>query len=113
MVIGFTVHDPRLRLVSMLREREFAPEYCLYSFPPKNAKVEIEGGTTLSPSLTVFPSATLAESELWSEDVRTVLRKPRYRKQDIDRRRSKACSRTLNHAYTADDLTEFGAGHTP
>ncbi|KAI0821998.1 POP1-domain-containing protein [Trametes gibbosa] len=71
MVIGFTVHDPRL------------------SFPPKNPKVDVEVGPTLSPSLTVFPSATLAQSELWRQDTRMVLRKPRYTKKDIDQRRSK------------------------
>ncbi|KAH9847891.1 POP1-domain-containing protein [Lenzites betulinus] len=79
----------KIQSAGSIPREKFAPEYCLFSFPPKNAKVEIEGGTTLSPSLTVFPSATLAESELWSEDVRTVLRKPRYKKQDIDQRRSK------------------------
>ncbi|KAI0352614.1 POP1-domain-containing protein [Trametes cingulata] len=70
MVIGFTVHDPRL------------------SFPPKNAKVEVGGGNTLSPASTVFPSAALAESQIWEEDTRVSLRKPRYKKKDIDQRRS-------------------------
>ncbi|KAI0631997.1 POP1-domain-containing protein [Trametes polyzona] len=70
MVIGFTVHDPRL------------------SFPPKNAKVDLQGGTTLSPSATVFPSVALAKSQIWDEDTRIALRKPRYKKKDIDQRRS-------------------------
>ncbi|KAI0373884.1 POP1-domain-containing protein [Pilatotrama ljubarskyi] len=70
MVIGFTVHDPRL------------------SFPPKNAKVEADSSATLSPASTVFPSAALAESQIWDEDTRVSLRKPRYKKKDIDQRRS-------------------------
>ncbi|KAI0763628.1 POP1-domain-containing protein [Trametes elegans] len=70
MVIGFTVHDPRL------------------SFPPKNAKVCVEGGTTLSPASTVFPSAALAGSKIWDESTRVALRKPRFQKKDIDQRRS-------------------------
>ncbi|KAI8986191.1 POP1-domain-containing protein [Trametes punicea] len=70
MVVGFTVHDPRL------------------SFPPKNAKVETDGSTTLTPASTVFPSAALAESPIWDEDTRLALRKPRYKKKDIDQRRS-------------------------
>ncbi|KAI0670934.1 POP1-domain-containing protein [Trametes maxima] len=70
MIIGFTVQDPRL------------------SFPPKNAKVEVAGGTSLSPASTVFPSAELAESQLWDEDARIGLRRPRYKKKDIDQRRS-------------------------
>ncbi|KAI1793285.1 POP1-domain-containing protein [Ganoderma leucocontextum] len=70
MVIGFTVHDPRL------------------SFPPKNAKLELEGGPSLSPASTVFPSAGLAQSQIWDENVRMVLRKPKYKKKDLDQRRS-------------------------
>ncbi|TFY59286.1 hypothetical protein EVJ58_g5874 [Rhodofomes roseus] len=67
MVVGFTVHDPRL------------------SFPPKNAK--LEGGLTSSP-MTVFPSAKLAQSDIWDENVRNGLRKPKYKKKDIDERKS-------------------------
>ncbi|KAI9058196.1 POP1-domain-containing protein [Trametes sanguinea] len=70
MVVGFTVQDPRL------------------SFPPKNAKVDVAGGATLSPASTVFPSAALAESKIWDEETRMALRKPRYKKKDIDQRRS-------------------------
>ncbi|TBU44510.1 POP1-domain-containing protein [Dichomitus squalens] len=70
MVIGFTVHDPRL------------------SFPPKNVQLNIESGPSLSPASTVFPSACLAQSQIWDEDVRMVLRKPRYKKKDLDQRRS-------------------------
>ncbi|KAI0714000.1 POP1-domain-containing protein [Cerioporus squamosus] len=70
MVIGFTVHDPRL------------------SFPPKNAKLSIDGGPTLPPASQVFPSAALAQSQIWDEQTRMVLRKPRYKKKDLDERRS-------------------------
>ncbi|CAK5284226.1 unnamed protein product [Mycena citricolor] len=42
---------------------------------------------TVSPR--IIPSATLAQSELWDEARRNGLRKPRYKKQDIDERRSK------------------------
>ncbi|CDO71682.1 hypothetical protein BN946_scf184915.g26 [Trametes cinnabarina] len=70
MVIGFTVHDPRL------------------SFPPKNAKLETAEGKTLSPASTVFPSAALAESRIWDEETRLAIRKPRYKKKDIDQRRA-------------------------
>ncbi|KAI0688915.1 POP1-domain-containing protein [Earliella scabrosa] len=70
MVIGFTVHDPRL------------------SFPPRNAKLDIEQGTTLSPSSTVYPSAAIAQSQIWDEQTRMSLRKPRYKKKDLDQRRS-------------------------
>ncbi|KAI0755130.1 POP1-domain-containing protein [Daedaleopsis nitida] len=71
MVVGFTVHDPRL------------------SFPPKNAKLEIDNGTNLTPSSTVYPSANIAQSEIWDENTRMSLRKPRYKKKDLDQRRSK------------------------
>ncbi|OBZ71160.1 Ribonucleases P/MRP protein subunit pop1 [Grifola frondosa] len=72
MVIGLTVYDPRL------------------SFPPKNAKVDLDtqGQPNLSPPLSVFPSSTLAQSEIWDEDIRLGLRRPRYKKKDIDQRRS-------------------------
>ncbi|KAM5533607.1 hypothetical protein V8D89_012720 [Ganoderma adspersum] len=70
MVIGFTVHDPRL------------------SFPPKNAKLELEVGPSLSPASTVFPSAGLAQSQIWDENTRMVLRKPKFKKKDLDQRRS-------------------------
>ncbi|EIW59552.1 POP1-domain-containing protein [Trametes versicolor FP-101664 SS1] len=70
MVIGFMVHDPRL------------------SFPPKNVKVDLESSTTLSPSSTVFPSTALAQSQIWDEKTRIALRTPKYKKRDIDQRRS-------------------------
>ncbi|KAJ7780582.1 NUC188 domain-containing protein [Mycena maculata] len=66
MIIGFKVLDPRLK------------------FPPKNAK---PSPTVASPI--IIPSATLAESEIWGESTRDSLRKPRYKKKDLDERRSK------------------------
>ncbi|KAJ7044056.1 ribonucleases P/MRP protein subunit POP1-domain-containing protein [Mycena alexandri] len=66
MVIGFKVLDPRLK------------------FPPKNAKPR-----PVAASPIIFPSATLAQSDLWEESVRNSLRKPRYKKKDLDERRSK------------------------
>ncbi len=58
------------------------------SFPPKNVKVDLESSTTLSPSLTVFPSTALAQSQIWDEKIRVALRTPKYKKKDIDQRRS-------------------------
>ncbi|KAK7048302.1 ribonucleases P/MRP protein subunit POP1 [Favolaschia claudopus] len=66
MAIGFKAIDPRLK------------------FPPKNAKPH-----PVSASTRIIPSATLAESELWEESIRQTLRKPRYKKKDLDERRSK------------------------
>ncbi|KAI0917369.1 hypothetical protein AcW1_007429 [Taiwanofungus camphoratus] len=68
MVIGFTVHDPRL------------------SFPPKNTKIDYTSPE--SSPLSVFPSAALAQTEIWKDDVRNRLRKPQYKKKDIDQRKS-------------------------
>lgn len=61
------------------------------SFPPKNAKVELDAGdgVALSPASTVFPSAELAVSAIWDEDTRLALRTPRFKKKDIDERRAK------------------------
>ncbi|KAJ7645420.1 ribonucleases P/MRP protein subunit POP1-domain-containing protein [Mycena polygramma] len=66
MIVGFKVLDPRLK------------------FPPKNAKPH-----PMSASPIICPSATLAQSDLWEESTRDSLRKPRYKKKDIDERRSK------------------------
>ncbi|KAF7346225.1 Ribonucleases P/MRP protein subunit POP1 [Mycena sanguinolenta] len=66
MVIGFKALDPRLK------------------FPPKNAKPR---PTSTSPI--IIPSASLAQSDLWDESTRDGLRKPRYKKKDLDERRSK------------------------
>ncbi|KAF8158346.1 ribonucleases P/MRP protein subunit POP1-domain-containing protein [Crassisporium funariophilum] len=71
MVIGFTVQDPRL------------------NFPPKNAKPQ-PGNSSHVPSTNVtFPSSHLAISDIWDEDIRNGLSKPRFKKKDIDERRSR------------------------
>ncbi|KAG5638168.1 hypothetical protein H0H81_001464 [Sphagnurus paluster] len=69
-IIGFKVADPRLK------------------FPPKNTKAQIPTSDHI-PATTVFPSIQLAQSEIWDESVRSDLTKPRYRKKDLDDRRSK------------------------
>ncbi|KAJ7288398.1 POP1-domain-containing protein [Mycena rebaudengoi] len=66
MIIGFPVLDPRLK------------------FPPKNAKPR-----PVTASAIIRPSGTLAQSDLWEESTRDSLRKPRFKKKDIDERRSK------------------------
>ncbi|KAI0087814.1 NUC188 domain-containing protein [Irpex rosettiformis] len=73
-VIGFKVHDPRL------------------SFPPKNATVSIGNPKDSGPSVPVmgfYPTSSLASSTIWDEDIRQPLLKPKYKKKDIDERRSK------------------------
>ncbi|KAG1861722.1 ribonucleases P/MRP protein subunit POP1-domain-containing protein [Suillus subalutaceus] len=70
IVIGMKVVDPRLK------------------FPPKNAKVRTDGQHLAAPVMT-FPAAILAQSEIWDEENRSVLKKPTYKKKDLDARRSK------------------------
>ncbi|KAF7291584.1 hypothetical protein HMN09_01249500 [Mycena chlorophos] len=66
MIIGFKVLDPRLK------------------FPPKNAKPHV---TNQLPK--IVPSGALAQTELWDSSIRETLKKPRYKKKDLDERRSK------------------------
>ncbi|KAG9057294.1 hypothetical protein FS842_007652 [Serendipita sp. 407] len=68
MTIGLHVHDPRL------------------NFPPKNAQIDEQNEQQL---FVITPTPALATSQLWSEQVRTKLQKPRFTKQDLDGRRSK------------------------
>lgn len=70
IVIGMKVLDPRLK------------------FPPKNAKPRTDGQHPAIPAMT-FPAAILAQSEIWDEEKRSVLKKPTYKKKDLDTRRSK------------------------
>ncbi|KAK7681603.1 hypothetical protein QCA50_015336 [Cerrena zonata] len=73
MIIGMKVHDPRL------------------TFPPNNAKVHVDINSA-SPSLStasLFPTSILAQSEIWDETIRDPLMNPRYKKKDLDDRRSK------------------------
>ncbi|CAE6531767.1 unnamed protein product [Rhizoctonia solani] len=68
MVIGLTVHDPRL------------------SHPPANSKVD--ENYPQSESRLITPDPKLARSEIWEQSVRDKLRTPRYKKGQLDRRRS-------------------------
>lgn len=68
MIVGFKVDDPRL------------------NFPPKDAKCK---PNTSGLGSVVFPSSTLASSEIWDESIRDALAKPRYKKKELDERRSK------------------------
>ncbi|EGO23569.1 hypothetical protein SERLADRAFT_416006 [Serpula lacrymans var. lacrymans S7.9] len=72
MVVGFKVLDPRLK------------------FPPKNARPQSNesGLPTSSPDFS-FPTSILAQSQIWDEEKRNGLKKPRYKKKDLDERRSK------------------------
>ncbi|KAJ3860541.1 POP1-domain-containing protein [Lentinula novae-zelandiae] len=70
MIIGFLVNDPRLR------------------FPPKNAKVQLPVGNSVSSSIGVFPSAALAACNVWEQNIRMQLKNPRYQTKDINARRA-------------------------
>ncbi|EAU86234.2 ribonuclease P/MRP protein subunit [Coprinopsis cinerea okayama7 len=70
MVVGLKVYDPRLK------------------FPPRNAKPKATDATDLHPPTHIFPSVSLARSELWDESVRLGLAKPRYQKKELDIRRA-------------------------
>ncbi|OJA10580.1 hypothetical protein AZE42_04637 [Rhizopogon vesiculosus] len=70
MVIGMKVLDPRLK------------------FPPKNAKLRTNNQHAATPAMT-FPAAILAQSEIWDEEKRSALEKPKFKKKDLDERRSK------------------------
>ncbi|KAF8527485.1 ribonucleases P/MRP protein subunit POP1-domain-containing protein [Hysterangium stoloniferum] len=77
MIVGLKVQDPRL------------------NFPPKNVKAEVQTdgdlpSTRQTTVFSVFPSTTLAKSELWDEVEREGgSRKPRFQKKDLDERRQK------------------------
>ncbi|KAH8108673.1 POP1-domain-containing protein [Phellopilus nigrolimitatus] len=72
MVIGGRVLDPRL------------------NFPPKNTKV-ISNKQQRDASLPVdlWPTSILANSTIWDEGNRAGLRRPHFKKKDIDSRKSK------------------------
>ncbi|EJC98842.1 POP1-domain-containing protein [Fomitiporia mediterranea MF3/22] len=69
MVVGFKVLDPRL------------------NFPPKNTKVAIDDKSNVPVGF--WPTAKLAASDMWNDDFRAKLSKPRFKKKDIDARKSK------------------------
>lgn len=39
--------------------------------------------------ISIFPSADLARSDIWEQDIRKTLSKPHYKKKDLDERRAK------------------------
>lgn len=67
MIVGLTVHDPRL------------------NFPPTNAK--IDGNVVFSETSFVTPDPRLARSELWEQGVRDKLRTPVFKKGELDNKR--------------------------
>jgi len=62
----------------------------LCSFPPKNAKVHLEKEElpTIRQPWECFPSASLAQSDIWDKSVRDVLEVPRFKKKELDARRA-------------------------
>ncbi|KAI5123460.1 hypothetical protein M0805_008830 [Coniferiporia weirii] len=72
MIIGLNVLDPRL------------------NFPPKNTKVVLrEDQSDSSLPAGLWPTSRLANSAIWDEETRSGLSKPRFKKKDIDSRKSK------------------------
>lgn len=91
-MIGFKVHDPRLSCVACLVVANICLHGGVLRFPPKNATVTIDKSKLPSVSSSVtslYPTSSLARSEIWEESVRQPLEKPKYKKKDIDQRRSK------------------------
>ncbi|KAF8272238.1 ribonucleases P/MRP protein subunit POP1-domain-containing protein [Lactarius quietus] len=74
MAIGFTVLDPRL------------------SFPPKNARAHIatEDLPTICKPWECFPTASLAWSDIWDQNIRDTIETPRYTKKELDARREQS-----------------------
>lgn len=87
------------------------PLNVVHRFPPKNAKSKFEDSTHLSTPLNVFPSATLAQSEIWDEPTRSALKAPRYKKKEIDERKSKVCSLSASRCQPLDLHTEHCSGY--
>lgn len=90
MVIGFKVHDPRLKCAYIFSVYQTLT-LMLSRFPPKNAKPRVDesGLPHMSSPITTFPTSILAQSEIWDEGTRKGLQKPRFKKKDLDDRRSK------------------------
>ena len=85
MIIGFKVTDPRLRSDIFIHIYHWLTHTWVASFPPKNAKSKSD---VVRNAITI-PSDQLAQCEIWDENVRLKLKKPRYKKMDLDLRRSK------------------------
>ena len=61
-------------------------------FPPKNAKPhypDVAQPFVQSPPPAIFPDGLTAQSEIWDEEKRGSLKKPKFKKKDLDDRRSK------------------------
>ena len=93
MIIGFKVNDPRLKY-AVATHLSCNPSFS-FRFPPKNAKPKPSDGDHVEATITTFPSASLAQSEIWDATARNALSKPRYKKKDLDERRSKV---STNHS---------------
>ncbi|KAI5991699.1 ribonucleases P/MRP protein subunit POP1-domain-containing protein [Pisolithus orientalis] len=89
MIIGLKVVDPRLK------------------FPPENPKPsypDISKSSAAPASGLVFPTSSTAQSDIWDENQRDRLKKPKYKKKDLDERRSKlAIPGTKLRALRQDD----------
>lgn len=64
------------------------------SFPPKNAKVTIQETDTASLSVIEghFPCSAIAQSNIWDTHQRDALKRPKFKKKDIDNRKSAVCT---------------------
>ncbi|THH04517.1 hypothetical protein EW145_g5466 [Phellinidium pouzarii] len=73
IVAGFSVLDPRLQ------------------FPPTNTKIVLKDKLKPDSSLHIglWPTSKLANSTIWDEEIRVGLSKPRFKKKDLDSRKSK------------------------
>jgi ribonuclease P/MRP protein subunit POP1 len=63
--------------------------FTVHRFPPKNAKPKVEDALQVPSPLAVFHTSSLAQCEIWDERIRDTLKRPRYKKKDIDERKSK------------------------
>jgi ribonuclease P/MRP protein subunit POP1 len=99
-VIGCKIIDPRLELAFIhLQAYATSLTHHSFSFPPKNSKVLYDKGDEEdAPSMplsqpnlqTIFwPTAKLASSDVWDESTREKVSQPKYKKKDIDERKSK------------------------
>ena len=86
---GNWLQSPRptteVRFMSRKVDRTFM--IALSRFPPANAKPKVDASK--DAALAVLPSVLLAQSEIWDSQKRDGLKVPRYKKKDLDERRSK------------------------
>lgn len=91
-VIGLKVLDPRVKYAQLF-DVVLNTDLASCRFPPKNAKPHYPDVAQTSTQLSspfIFPTALTAQSEIWDEEKRGSLKKPKYKKKDLDDRRSKA-----------------------